>query len=176
MIMEGTEKKNGLKLLIEKGKASGNKLTTQDIDTAILEMDFDIEELDKLYEILETNSIEIIDDMADVALDPVTFDAKGDKDYGDSEDEDGKDVYKLSSILCTNPEFNLDNKVHFGDSEEKLIKYTNSLKAADPDIQIDPDTKERILDFDDLNLLVIIGDEGINAIEIGYWDDEDTEE
>ena len=52
------------------------------------------------------------------------------------EDEDGNDVFKLSSILCTNPEFTLDNKIKFGDSEETLLKYTRNLKAADVDISI----------------------------------------
>ena len=50
--MEGNEKKTPFKALVEKGKASG-KLTTQEIDAAMVEMDIDIEELDKLYETLE---------------------------------------------------------------------------------------------------------------------------
>ena len=92
------------------------------------------------------------------------------------EDEDGNDVFKLSSILCTNPEFTLDNKIKFGDSEETLLKYTRNLKAADPEVEIDKDTKERILFFDDLSLTAIFDSEGLSAIQIGYWDDEDTEE
>ena len=47
--MEGTEKKTPFKVLVEKGKAAG-KLTTQEIDAAIIEMDLDIEELDKLWD------------------------------------------------------------------------------------------------------------------------------
>lgn len=92
------------------------------------------------------------------------------------EDEDGNDVFKLSSILCTNPEFTLDNKIKFGDSEETLLKYTHNLKAADPEIEVDKETKERILMFDDLSLMAIFDSEGLSAIQIGYWDDEDTEE
>ena len=57
--METVDKKTSIKALIEKGKANNGKLTTQDIDTAILEMDFDIEELDKLYETIENQNIEI---------------------------------------------------------------------------------------------------------------------
>ena len=45
--MEGTEKKTPFKALVEKGKATG-KLTTQDIDAAMIEMNLDVEELDKL--------------------------------------------------------------------------------------------------------------------------------
>ncbi len=71
--MDGMENKSAIKLLLEKGKANG-KLTTQEIDEVILEMDFDIEELDKLYETIESYSIEIVDDLTNAALEPVTFD------------------------------------------------------------------------------------------------------
>ena len=43
--MEGHDKKTAINQLIERGKASG-KLSTQFIDSLILEMDFEIEELD----------------------------------------------------------------------------------------------------------------------------------
>ena len=62
------EKKNSVKALLEKGKSTG-KLTTQEIDAAIVEEDFDMEELDKLYETIESMNIEIIDDFGDVELD-----------------------------------------------------------------------------------------------------------
>ena len=61
--MEGTEKKTPFKALVEKGKATG-KLTTQDIDAAMIEMNLDVEELDKLYETLEANNIEVVDDIS----------------------------------------------------------------------------------------------------------------
>ncbi len=70
--MEKQEKKNSLKALLEKGKATG-KLTTQEIDAAIIEMDIDIEDLDKFYETVESQNIEIIDDLTNAALD-VSFD------------------------------------------------------------------------------------------------------
>lgn len=92
------------------------------------------------------------------------------------EDEDGNDVYKLSSILCTSPDLKLDNKIKFGDSEETLLKYTRNLKAADPTVEVDKDTNERILMFDDLSLMAIFDDNGLSAVQIGYWDDEDIDE
>lgn len=73
--METTEKKNPVKSLLEKGKATG-KLTTQEIDAAIVEMDFDMEELDKLYDTIDSLNIEIIDDFGDVALDNLNFDTE----------------------------------------------------------------------------------------------------
>ena len=54
--MENIDKKSAIKALVEKGKAVG-KLTTQEIDNAMLELDIDIEELDKLYELIEANNI-----------------------------------------------------------------------------------------------------------------------
>lgn len=69
------EKKNSAKALLEKGKSTG-KLTTQEIDAAIVEEDFDMEELDKLYETIESMNIEIIDDFGDVELDNLNFDTE----------------------------------------------------------------------------------------------------
>ncbi len=69
--MESMDKKSALKALVEKGKAVG-KLTTQEIDNAILELDIEMEELDKLYELIEANNIELIDDLGDMARDAIT--------------------------------------------------------------------------------------------------------
>ena len=69
--METIDKKSAIKALIEKGKAVG-KLTTQEIDNAIVELDIEMEELDKLYELIEANNIELIDDLGDMARDAIT--------------------------------------------------------------------------------------------------------
>lgn len=57
------EKKTAVSDLLEKGKQQG-KLTTQEITDALEELDFDIEQMDKLYESLETLNIEVIEDLA----------------------------------------------------------------------------------------------------------------
>ena len=78
------EKKMTLSELIENGKAKG-KLTTKEITDFIEEMDFEVEQVDKLYDILESNNIEIIED----------FSATADLDFdlsdveNDTIDEDG---------------------------------------------------------------------------------------
>ena len=70
--------------LIENGKAKG-KLTTKEITDFIEEMDFEVEQVDKLYDLLESNNIEIIED----------FSATADLDFdlsdieADTMDEDG---------------------------------------------------------------------------------------
>ncbi len=71
--MEGVDKKQTVKNLIEKGKQSG-RLTTQEIDIAIMESDIDLEELDKLYDTIENQNIEIIDDIDEEDLEAITFD------------------------------------------------------------------------------------------------------
>lgn len=58
--------------LIEAGKAKG-KLTTQEIMDAMEEMDFDPDQMDKLYETLESNNIEIIDDFEIESLDDLSL-------------------------------------------------------------------------------------------------------
>ena len=67
-----SEKKSPLKLLLEKGKVTG-KLTSQEIDQALIDMDIDIEELDKFYETLENQNIELIDDLSNIDLESVDF-------------------------------------------------------------------------------------------------------
>ncbi len=69
--MENIDKKSAVKALVEKGKAVG-KLTTQEIDNAMLELDMEIDELEKLYELIEANNIELIDDLEDMAQDAIT--------------------------------------------------------------------------------------------------------
>lgn len=56
-----TEKKSAVAELLDRGKVHG-KLTTQEITDALEELDFDLEQMDKLYESLEANSIEVIED------------------------------------------------------------------------------------------------------------------
>ena len=52
--------KSIVKDLIEQGKAKG-KLTTSEINDALEEADFDVEQVDKLYETLESSNVEIIE-------------------------------------------------------------------------------------------------------------------
>ncbi len=54
--------------LVELGRSKG-KLTAQEIMDSMELFDFDPEQMDKLYEQLEANNIEVVDDFADVSLD-----------------------------------------------------------------------------------------------------------
>lgn len=57
------KKDKAFKKLIEKGKASGH-LTAQEIDNLIVELDLDVDELEKLNEQIDAANINIIDDFS----------------------------------------------------------------------------------------------------------------
>lgn len=73
--MKNSEKAipNPFEALIKKGKAVG-KLTTHEIDNAIIEMNIEIETLDRLYETLAAENIEVLDDMESDDIDDFDVD------------------------------------------------------------------------------------------------------
>ena len=73
------DKKSVVKELLELGKQKG-QLNNQDILDAIGEMDFDPEQLEKLYDNLEQQGIEIVEDMGDIKIDDI--------DLGDGKESD----------------------------------------------------------------------------------------
>ncbi len=58
--------------LVELGRQKG-KLTDQEIMDAMEHFDFDPEQMDKLYEQLEANNIQVVDDFSTVSLDDLDF-------------------------------------------------------------------------------------------------------
>ena len=59
--MAGQDRKSVIRELIEQGKAKG-KLTTKEINDALEELDYDVEQMDKLYDTLENYNIELVED------------------------------------------------------------------------------------------------------------------
>ena len=81
--------------LIERGKKNG-KLTTREISDALEELDFDVEELEKLYDTLESNTIEVIEDLEpDLDIDISGIDL--------SADDDAESVYYSDSVTVDDP-------------------------------------------------------------------------
>lgn len=81
------EKKSIMSELVEIGKAKG-KLTTKEITDYIEEMSFEMEQIDKLYDTLEANGIEIVEDYnPDLDLDLDVSDIGVSEE--DSDDENG---------------------------------------------------------------------------------------
>ena len=74
------DKKSVVKELLELGKQKG-QLNNQDILDAIGEIDFDPEQLEKLYDNLEQQGIEIVKDMGDIKIDDIDLGEGKDSDF-----------------------------------------------------------------------------------------------
>ena len=74
------DKKAVVKELLELGKQKG-QLNNQDILDAIGEIDFDPEQLEKLYDNLEQQGIEIVEDMGDIKIDDIDLGEGKDSDF-----------------------------------------------------------------------------------------------
>lgn len=128
-VMESENKNKALNQLIEKGKIQG-KLTAQDIDSLIIEQSFDIDELDKLYEQLENNNIDIIDDMTEAALDSLNFETDSSRSYDEGEDaknpgnEDPVKVYlkDIGKIPLLSPEEEIDLAIRITQNDTSAKK------------------------------------------------------
>lgn len=79
------KKINAFNKLIEKGKAAGN-LTAQEIDNLIVELDLDVDELEKLNEMIDAANVNIIDDFSAEALSgiPLEVDLPKETDAADT--------------------------------------------------------------------------------------------
>ncbi len=77
--MPQQEKKSLAKELIELGKQKG-QLTNQDILDALGEQDLDPEKLEKLYETIEQQGIEIVEDFDDLKIDDIDISIDENKD------------------------------------------------------------------------------------------------
>ncbi len=87
------DKKAVIKEITELGKSKG-QLTNKDILDAIGEIDFDPEQLEKLYDNLESMGIEIVEDNDDLQFDDIALEVTSAVD-GDSYDSDSVDAVAI---------------------------------------------------------------------------------
>ncbi|MCI1964657.1 MAG: RNA polymerase sigma factor RpoD [Oscillospiraceae bacterium] len=73
--MATPDKKTVIKELIEQGKTKG-QLSTKEILDALGELDFDPEQIEKFYDTLESQGVEIVDNFADEPLEDLEIDPK----------------------------------------------------------------------------------------------------
>lgn len=95
--MPQPDRKTILKELTELGKQKGN-LTNQDILDAIGELDFDPEKLEKLYDNLEAQGIEIVEDMGEIKIDDIELSYEESK-----EGEEGAQASSDQNITIDDP-------------------------------------------------------------------------
>ncbi|MGI5888409.1 MAG: RNA polymerase sigma factor RpoD [Oscillospiraceae bacterium] len=84
------DKENAIKMLVEQGKAKG-RLSTKDITDATDEFDLDPDQMVKLYETLEENNVEVVDDFSDDSDEKADDEEEGeieDIDEAESSDSD----------------------------------------------------------------------------------------
>ncbi len=90
------DKKTIVKELIDLGKQKG-QLTNQDILDAIGEIDFEPEQLEKLYDTIESQGIEIVEDIGDIKIDDI------DLSFSDSKDDDSSISAPEQGITTDDP-------------------------------------------------------------------------
>ncbi len=82
--------------LVELGRSKG-KLTAQEIMDAMEQFDFDPEQMDKLYEMLEANNVEVIDDFANVSLEELDLTLES------TEQEEQEEAATTESVAIDDP-------------------------------------------------------------------------
>ena len=127
--MNTTDKKGTLRKLVEKGKQKGC-LSNQEILDALSELNFSPEQLEKLYDKLEINGIEIVDDsIVDTDLNELSSNEDG-SSYDGSYIDDPVKIYlrEIGNIKMLTPEEEQDiaRRIAEGDvSAKKRLSEAN---------------------------------------------------
>ncbi len=94
--MGAPDKKTVIRDLIDQGKSKG-QLSTKEILDALGELEFDPEQIEKFYDTLESQGVEIIEDFADAPLEDIDFSVQVD------ENEDMEAALSTEGIAIDDP-------------------------------------------------------------------------
>ena len=148
--------------LIEQGKRKG-RLTTKEISDVLDEMDFDSDQLDKLYDTLEACNIEVVDEFA------ASMDAEEDMNVIDAQDLES--ALSAEGISIDDPV-----KVYLKEiGRVPLLTSEEEVELATRMAQGDPQAQKRLAEAN-LRLVVSIakryvgrGMQFLDLIQEGIW-------
>ena len=144
MSTQQPEKKSVLTDLIEMGRSKG-QLTNKEIFDATGEMDIDAEQMEKFYDSLETNGIEIVETIDDLMLDDAEL-------TGISEDDDDKDTSVSDTVVSTDDPV----RIYLKDiGRVPLLTSEEEAEIAQKILEGDEDANQRLVEAN-LRLVVSI--------------------